>query len=509
VNVLFITADQLRGDCLSAVGHPVARTPSLDRLATEGVLFARHYAQAAPCGPSRASLHTGMYLMNHRSGTNGTPLDARHTNWALETRNAGYDPVLFGYTDTSQDPRAFAPDDPILQSYEGPLPGIRPIVPMGETPHAWAEWLAAKGYAIPEDRVRLYTRKRHEREWEHGAPHPAALAIPAEHHDTAFMIEQAMDFVRAQGGAPWLVHLSLLRPHPPWVAPEPYNALHDPARLPGFVRAASADDEAAQHPWLEYQLGRSPGASHLGRAHADERRLRRLKASYFGLVREVDDQLGRLFEFLRARGEWDRTLVIFTSDHGEQLGDHWLLGKGGYFDESYHVPLVVRDPRREADATRGRVVRAFTENVDVMPTLLEWLGLEVPLQCDGASLLPFLYGPGPARWRSEAHWEYDFRDVESGEPEQALRLTSHECALNAIRGERFKYVHFAGLPPLFFDLEKDPDERVNLAGDPGYAPLALEWAQKLLSWRMRHDEQALTHVFLTPRGPIERRAPRA
>ncbi len=105
LNVLFITADQWRGDCLSALGHPMVRTPNLDALAADGVLFDRHYANAAPCGPSRASLHTGMYLQNHRSGTNGTPLDARHTNWALEAATLGYDPVLFGYTDTSRDPR--------------------------------------------------------------------------------------------------------------------------------------------------------------------------------------------------------------------------------------------------------------------------------------------------------------------------------------------------------------------------------------------------------------------
>ena len=103
-NVLFVTADQWRGDSLSCAGHPVVRTPNLDRLATSGVRFARHFAQAAPCGPSRASLYTGMYLMNHRSATNGTPLDARHTNVALEARKLGYRPALFGYTDTSVDP---------------------------------------------------------------------------------------------------------------------------------------------------------------------------------------------------------------------------------------------------------------------------------------------------------------------------------------------------------------------------------------------------------------------
>ena len=105
LNVLFITADQWRWECLSALGHPMVKTPNLDALAREGVLFASHYANAVPCGPSRTSLHTGMYLQNHRSGTNGTPLEARHTNWAKEAAAAGYDPVLFGYTDTSLDPR--------------------------------------------------------------------------------------------------------------------------------------------------------------------------------------------------------------------------------------------------------------------------------------------------------------------------------------------------------------------------------------------------------------------
>lgn len=108
-NFLLITADQWRADCLGAVGHPVVRTPTLDRLVAAGTLFRRHYTVASPCGPSRASLWTGTYACNHRSVTNGTPLDARFTNLALEARAAGYAPVLFGYTDTSTDPRGLAP----------------------------------------------------------------------------------------------------------------------------------------------------------------------------------------------------------------------------------------------------------------------------------------------------------------------------------------------------------------------------------------------------------------
>ena len=111
VNILFITADQWRGDCLLALGHPDVKTPSLDRLACDGVLFSRHYAQVAPCGPSRASLYTGTYLHDHGVYANGIALDGRHTNMALEARQAGYRPTLFGYTDTIEDPNAPSPEN--------------------------------------------------------------------------------------------------------------------------------------------------------------------------------------------------------------------------------------------------------------------------------------------------------------------------------------------------------------------------------------------------------------
>ena len=502
-NILFITADQWRGDCLSALGHPVIRTPHLDALAAEGVLFARHFANAAPCGPSRASLHTGMYLQNHRSAMNGTPLDARHTNWALEAAKAGYDPVLFGYTDTSRDPRELEADDPWLRTYEGVLPGIRPVCQMDAWGLPWVEHLKSLGFETPSDTRYTFGLRKPGLEYEDGAPNPRPLDYPAEVDDTAFMVDRTIDYMRGASG-PFIAHLSILRPHPPFVAPEPYNSLYDPAALPGFVRKDTPEEEGRQHPWLAYQLGRR-----LFRAPADENKLRRLKAVYFGLMSRVDDEIGRLVAFMKSEGLWERTLIIFTSDHGEQIGDHWLLGKGGYFDGSYHIPLIVRDPRACADASRGQVVRAFTENVDIMPTMLEAIGAEVPLQCDGRGLAPFLAGrPAPVNWRDEAHWEFDFRDPADSEAEALLGLTLHQCAMNIIRCERYKYVHFTHLPPLFFDLERDPDEMDDRSGDPAYLPMVLTYAQKLLSWRMNHDEQALTHIALTEDGMVARPAPR-
>src|SRR5215831_11245532 len=137
--ILFLSADLWRGECLSALGHEVVRTPQLDALVRDGVLFRRHYTQASPCSPARTSLLTGLYLMNHRSGRNGTPLDARHTNVALEARKAGMEPTLFGYTDTSADPRGRDLNDPALATYEGVMPGFSIGLQLPE--HA-APWVA-------------------------------------------------------------------------------------------------------------------------------------------------------------------------------------------------------------------------------------------------------------------------------------------------------------------------------------------------------------------------------
>jgi arylsulfatase A-like enzyme len=500
-NILFITADQWRADCLSSHGHPVVRTPHLDALAREGVSFRAHYCQALPCGPSRASLYTGLYLMNHRSAINGTPLDRRHVNFAQLLRTAGYDPILFGYTDTSLDPRDYAADDPRLLTYEGILPGLSLGVHVNtEDVAAWAEWLRAHGFAIPDEPTTLLRARRPGPDWEDGAPAPLPLAIDHAHSDTRFVTDRAIDYLRGRAGdaRPWCVHLSLLRPHPPFVAPEPYNGLYPPDQLPAPVRAASADAEGRQHPWLARRVRHS---SH--RVPQREATRKRLHASYYGLMSEVDDNLGRLFDALRALDLWRNTLIVFTSDHGEQMGDHWLMGKCGYFEQSVHVPCIVRDPDAAADGSRGSTVERFTEHVDVLPTLLEALGLATPPACDGESLLPFLRDRyGPRHWRQEAHWEYDFRNPQDPGEGEALGIPQHACNLAVLRGRRYKYVHFAALPPLLFDLDDDPGEFVDRSRDPACRDVLLDCAQRMLSWRMQHMDHTLTHLKLTRHGVL-------
>jgi len=168
-----------------------------------------------------------------------------------------------------------------------------------------------------------------------------------------------------------------------------------------------------------------------------------------------------------------------TSDHGEQLGDHHLLGKVGYFDESYHIPMIVRDPSVQSDATRGQIVRKFTETIDTMPTVLDWLSQPIPRTCDGESLLPFLrHGHAPDDWRTEVHYEFDFRNIFYSQPEKFLGTAMDESNLAVVQDEDFKYVHFAAQKPLFFDLRKDPGQFLNLADKPEYAQQILLYTQK-------------------------------
>jgi len=508
--VLFITGDQWRGEALSWLGHPAARTPHLDRLAAAGTTFTRHYTSSVPCGPARTTLLTGLYPFIHRSIRNGAPLDKRHTNIALEVRRAGYDPVLFGYTDSSADPSELSPDDPRLKSYEGVLPGFRLEASLNEAClTGWLSELARKGYDIPERHMDIYLHPGTPRVLDRFDRGPAVFK--AEDSDTAYIADKVIDYLRLRRTQDWLIHAVFLRPHPPIIAPAPYNAIVPAADVPKPVKHADREREAAQHPFLRYWLEQQRDPAYFesqvdvqGLSEADHAEMR---AVYYGLIQEVDHQIGRILAHLERTGELDETLIVFTSDHGEMLGDHWCWGKAGWYDAANYIPLIIRDPRVPAEA-RGRKLEAFTESVDVTPTILDWLGLEVPHEMSGHSLKTWLDGGTPEAWRKAVFWEYDFREPATQRPEKALGITSDQATLNVIRDRRFKYVHFTGLPPLLYDLVRDPGELNDVAAEPAYLPVVAEYAQKLLSHRMLHAERTLANAMLTRAGVKVHRGPR-
>jgi len=428
-----------------------------------------------------------MYLHNHRSGTNGTPLDRRFSNWALIARQAGYDPSLFGYTHTAMDPRGVPEDHPGLQSDEGILPGINPVIDMATHCPDWRQFLIEKGYELPEIDGATYGMKKTHQNNDSQFPTPAAFS--ADHSDTRFLVEKAKEYIADQKKQ-WAVHLSLRAPHPPWVAPSPFNEMYDPETMPVTVRQPDPETEKTLHPWLSSHL-----SSGRNQSHEDDLRHRHLQASYYGLMSEVDDNMGRLINWLKETGQWENTLFIFTSDHGEQMGDHWLYGKSGFFNQSYHIPLIIHGP-----GVKPQVREEFTEHVDIMPTILEFLGLPVPRQCDGASLVPILKEGKPENWRTEVHYEYDFRHSEY---ESTLGVEMESAILNVVRDNDYKYVHFVDMPELLFDLQKDPDELINIAGR--HPQIVGQYARKLLSWRLRTTDKTLSHYQITKQNGLIKR----
>lgn len=477
-NVLLITADQWRGDCLGYLGHPFVRTPHLDALAEDAVTFTRHFAPCAPCSPARASLYTGLYQMNHRVVSNGAALDDRFDNIARAGRRAGYEPTLFGYTDTALDPRGRAADDPALRSYEEVLPGFTCRQPLREDDKTWITWLRGRGVneAVLADPHRV----------DCAPDGGVSLAPPryrAEETQTAFLVEKTVDWLEEQqAGEPWFAHISFLRPHPPFVVPDPYASMVDPATVPMPITPEDGAP-AMNHPFVGNMRARTaadnfqPGLQgSVGQLSPED--FRRIRAIYFGMIAEVDAQLGRLFEALRTRGMWDDTLVVFTSDHGEMLGDHGLLGKGGFYPQSQHIPLIIRPPHGGAK----RLVEAFTSPIDIFPTLLDLWNQAAGHTPNGRSLRPWLEGKVPANWREAALWEFDFR---GHLPEEDPR----KCHMLVRHGRRSHYVQSGAFAPLLFDLEADPNLQRDIASRD--QALRLAAAEALLRDRMSQNDETL------------------
>ena len=472
MNVLFITLDQFRGDSYGAAGHPLVRTPTLDRIASEGVRLERHYSQSAPCAPGRAALYTGTYLMNNRVVANGTPLPGGLDNIAFVARRAGYDPTLFGYTDQGLDPnRAQGMDDPRLDNYHGILPGFSVGLYLPESQAGWLQYLRAKGYDVPIGWAALLR----------GEPDR-----PMQDSLSGFLTTRFVDWLVNQESG-WFAHLSYLRPHPPYAAAGEFAKMYDPADVELPISPVS---EERRHGLHNIALTVADSA-----APTDVDAIRHLRAQYYGMISEVDAQLGRVVAAIEARSEWDETLVVVTSDHGEQLGDHGLKEKLGFFPQSYHIIGLWRDPRR---TDKGSSVRSFTENVDLLPSLAEALGLDQPVQCDGRSLLALL-DDASTSWRRAAHYEWDFREywISDRTPQWPRERSLNSRNLAVSVSDELGYVQFGDGSYKCFDLVADPTWRTECAD----ADRVLAAAQEQLVWRQEHTGRELTDMLLLPHRP--------
>jgi arylsulfatase A-like enzyme len=207
---------------------------------------------------------------------------------------------------------------------------------------------------------------------------------------------------------------------------------------------------------------------------------------YMGLIKQLDDQLGRLFKYLEDTGRMDDTMIVVSSDHGDYLGDHWLGEKDLFHDASARVPLIIYDPREEAESTRGTVCDELVEGIDLAPTFVELMGGEAkPHIMEGRSLVPLLEGK-TVKWRKYAISEYDYSTRQS---RLALKIDQADARLLMIFDGRWKYIHAEGFRPLLFDLESDPDELVDLGADPEYEETRARLHEALFSWSRKHHSR--------------------
>jgi arylsulfatase A-like enzyme len=505
-NVLFIMCDQLRHDYLGCTGHPTIRTPNIDALAKRGVRFSRSYVQSPICGPSRMSTYTGRYVRSHGSDYNNVPL--RVGEWTLgdHLTSFGARAVLCGKTHARADIEGMERlgIDPkgahgrriaeagfdVWDRLDGlHPPGVR--MPShyndylrdhgfdGESP--WQDWAAS--VVAPDGTIR-------DGWLNENADLPAR--IPEEHSETAYSTNRAMEFIESAHAAPWCLHLSYIKPHWPIVAPAPYNDMYGPDDVVPVVRAEHELDAA--HPVYRH-------AQKARHATVYERQGARDKmiAAYMGLITQIDDHIGRLMAWLDETGRTRDTLIIFTSDHGDYLGDHWMGEKLYFHEPSVRVPLIVVDPSKEAEATRGTVDERLTESIDLVPTIVEFMGGEVRENIlEGRSLLPLVRGQD-IPWRDCVFSQADFG--RSAARTALARPTSHCRMVMAFDG-RWKYVHTEGMRAMLFDLETDPEEFTDLGEHPDFEAERQRMQAHVLDWSIGANSRVTqTDAFIETKPP--------
>ncbi len=435
-NLLILTNDQHRADALGCAANPVVRTPNLDRLASQGVLFERHFVQCPQCVPSRAALHTGRYPHVNRTPTNLYQLPPEEQTLPSILRRHGYRTATVGEL-------PFAPTKF--------LGGFETVVSSDREYHAFQEAHGWRGRSLSAERAALL-REHEQRSLKQFQA--SAVPWPVELDETAFHAGQAIEFLRAHRDRPFYLHLNFRRPHHPFDPPSPSDRMYEGAAFPPSHRRDGEMDN--KPPGQRKALASSVGFDLRTMTARD---LDRIKSHYYGMISLQDDYIGRILGELDTLGLAARTLVVFNSDHGEMLGDHGLLFKGGYmYDEVVRAPLILRVPGR---LPSGRRIPALVESIDVLPTVLELLNIPIPEGVQGRSLVATIEGkPGLQR---AVHAEFP--------------------TIKMIRTDRWKLVHYVRAPyGELYDLREDPHELYNRFADPGAAAARTEMQAMLADW---------------------------
>ena len=476
-NILFIMADQLRWDYLSCYGHPHLHTPNIDKIATKGVRFDNAFVQSPVCGPSRASFYTGRTVFSHGSTWNRVPLPIGELTLGDYLRPLGVKTAVVGKTHMEPDKEGMARLGLNNNTEIGVVisqPGFDPYErDDGLHPHKvlkkrggklrYNDWLREKGYP-GENPWNDFANSADGRDGEilsgwylQNSNLPAR--IKEEHSETAYMTMRAREFIEETGDTPWLCHLSYIKPHWPYMAPAPYHNMYGSNTFQETIR----DNSEKENPHPVYDAFMKMEVSQtFSKPGVRETVL----PAYMGMIKQIDDHLGKLFNWLEEQGKMDETMIVVTSDHGDYLGDHWLGEKELFHEVSVRVPLIIFDPRQEADKTRGSVVTELVEAIDLVPTFLDATGAPpADHRLEGVSLEPLLHDKNSGKWRDAVFSEIDYSFYKARD---ILNVGNYDARGYMIRTDEWKYIYFRGFDSQLFNLKNDPNEFSDLGQDPDY-----------------------------------------
>lgn len=484
-NILLITTDQHRADCYS-FARPDIRTPHLDRLAKRGTRFDRCYCPGPLCQPARASILTGMLPHTHGVRDNGIDLpdDMVERGFAQQLSNAGYRTGFLGkahlgtqftFEKTGRPECRYSHAD-YGPGWHGPYMGFDYVElfidgtvkwPYWEPPQGlhFTDWLFSAGDGAEKNR--LYDSGMRP---ESGAQQTHIPDLPLPWHHSTWLGDRATSYIEDHDGDdPFALWVSFPDPHHPFDAPDPYGRMYDPAdvNLPSHYQL-----DLDRRPWWhEASLTSKPQTTaefqaireNLSRQkQVTEEQLRDITANYFGMISLVDHNIGRIMDAVAHKGILDDTIILFTSDHGEFLGDHGLLFKGPmFYDSLTRVMLLAAGPGVE----EGKVVTDVVSTVDIAPTVADLGGAEIFGGYHGQSLKPYVNGGDTSGLRNMAHIEWGLDKSRCG----------IDLDLRTVETERYRYtVELGSGDGELYDLQEDPHEMENRFSDPACKAVVAE-----------------------------------